>query len=110
MNSRSLARRFKVGLTGGVLLVAATAVAPMAASASQSNDNNGCIVYYNSNGGDDYCLPALGTGNYWASADCYYWPGDVGQKKYVRQGHKAGPFSHIACSTNITQAFSNWHG
>jgi hypothetical protein len=108
MHSRSLIGRFKVGLTGGVLLVAAMAVAPMAANASQSNDNNGCIVMYNSSGGDDYCLPALGNGHYWASANCYFWPGDAGQKEYVKKGHTDGPFSHIACSTHITQAFSNW--
>jgi hypothetical protein len=108
MHSRSLVRRFKVSLTGGVLLVAAAAVAPMAANASQSNDNNGCIVYYNGSGGDDYCVPALANGHYWASANCYFWPGDSGQKEYVKARHTDGPFSHIACSTHITQAFSNW--
>jgi hypothetical protein len=109
MNSRALARRFKASLTGGILLVAAAAAfVPTAATASESNDNNGCIVKYTSSGGNDYCLPALENGHYWASANCYFWPGDVGVKEYIKVGHTDGPFSHIACSTHITQAYSNW--
>lgn len=86
------------------IAVAATA-AP--ASASTTGNLQGCYTSWNSSGGYANCVNTKRALTAWASADCFAWPGDTGAKNVMVKGETLRNFSHIACSTSVTQGFIN---